>query len=67
MSRSPFFSRHRIDVRQSTVEGGVLFEARAAELPGVVVYGTSEESVRADMRFELTLLLMMVSEQPKIK
>jgi hypothetical protein len=66
MSRPPYFSRHRIDVRQEAVEGGVLFEARSAELPDVVVYGTSEEAVRADMRHELTLLRMM-SERSKVK
>jgi hypothetical protein len=47
---------YRIVIRKETVLGEALYEGRAAELPDVVVYGTSEDAVRTDVRYELDRL-----------
>lgn len=50
---------YRIVVRKVMVLGEPLYEGRMAELPGVVVYGTTKDAVRAETRYHLNWLHAM--------
>lgn len=49
-------SRYVVVVHKIMVTGAMFFECRVAELPGVVVYGTTEKAARTDMNYELSRL-----------